>query len=729
MAVDPTIEYPDNAPPGPTPAMDAPTTETGERTSDHVTEARRNNVKKMLADVKAAKRHWAADFKRMRDDEYFAQGNHWPDAMPGLEDDRIIIDVTTRHIQLRMAALYAKNPTVVARRKETIDFKVWDEQPQTAVQAQATMQAVMGGVAGVAEAAMADPQLAGMLADAAALMDDIKQGMERRQAYDRLGRSLQLVFRHQIEQMMPTFKAQLKSMVVRALTTNLGWIKLDYQRTVGRKPSQEMRLADMRERMVELQRRLREWNDLAGSGGAGYDDTRAEFDELQNQINAAEAEPKVVLKEGLLFNFPSYQSIIPDKKCKSLRGFVGSDWVAEEMAMTCADIQATYNVDVSKQYARYRHQVDGQLVERVGNEDAESMCCAVYTIYNRRSGLVYVVCDGYDDFLKEPAAPEVKFPAFFPWFPLIFNWAESSKSPFAARSDVRIMMPMQREINRTQESLRQHRIASTPKYVHDASAFEEGEALEILNTPAHGSIGLKAISDGKKIEDMLKPIPKVDIDPNVYSADVLYQNLGRSVGSQEANLGQPNKTDRTTATAASISEASRLSTQESNADDLDDLLSLVAMNGGVVLLTSMREETAKRIAGPGSIWVTLDPEEAADQVYLEIVAGSSGRPNQAQEVAVYKEMAPLLMQIPGVSPVKLAEEGFTVMNSRRRPSDFMDPAITQSIISMNRGGGAPMGGQPANDPAQQGAEGAQNEPQDNASTENQGPGVQPLRAA
>lgn len=712
MAVDPTQDYGGDAGVADNPvSMNAAPETPAADDQREISEARKNNVKRWLSLVKAAKKHWNTDFKRMRDDVYFSEGNHWENAIPGLEDDRIVVDITTRHLQLRTAALYAKNPTVVARRKEQIEFLAWDETPESAVKAQQTVQV---GMSPEGQAAMQDDDIfAAEVGEAAALLDDIKQGMERRQAMDKLAKSLELVFRHQMERSNPPFKGQVKAMIPRSLTTGVGYVKLDYQRVTDRKPAQENRMSDMRDNLAELGRRLREWKD----GDGDYDKTRAEFDELQVQLNNMAAQKPVVLKEGLLFQFPASWSIIPDKKCTNLVGFAGSDWVAEEIDMSPEDVLETFDVKLTN-YTKYQKQNDGQIVEAHGSSEEAQHIAAVYCIYNRRTGMVYWVCDGYEDFLKEPAAPEIYFPAFFPWFAYVPNRAESVKSPFP-RSDVRLMMPMQRELNRNAEALRQHRIANQPKYVHDATGFEDDEVISIMDMPVHSSTPIKAIAEGKKIEDMIAVIPKTEIDPMMYSADVIFDSLTRVVGAQEANFGQPAKSgDRTTATSASISESSRLSSQQSNADDLDDLLSLVAYNGGIVLLTQMGVEQAKRIAGKGAVWVSLSREEACEQLYLEIIAGSSGRPNQAQEVSIAKEVMPLLMQIPGMSPLKCAEWLIRIMDGRIRPSELMDPAITQSIMSMNRG--AQPVGDTANDPGQQGAEGANNAPKDSKGTDGQG---------
>lgn len=663
-----------------------------------VTEARKQHVARIIKEVKAAKKHWGRDFSRMRADIHFAEGNHWPDTLPGLEEERLVVDVTARHLQLRTSALYAKNPTVVARRKDSLDFVIWDENIETLMLAQQRlMQAFQTGVA---DDSITDDLL---------LLRDVAAGMANREALDKFAKTLEIVFRDQIDHAQnPPFKGQVKNGIPRVLTTGVFYAKLDYERSVGRRPGTENRLDEMRDRLARAERMYAEAQE--NKDGA-YDPDTANIDDLRTQIAAMEKEPVTVLKEGLVFSFPDSTAIIPDKKCRNLVGFVGSDWVAEEQCLTPEEIKETWKRDISKSYKRYSVWYDGQINEaRSHSEDSECLAC-VYTVFNRRTGLVYVVCDGYDDFLVEPAPPANKTQYFWPWFALVFNRLESQRSPFP-KSDVRLMRPMQLELNRTMEALRQHRIANQPKYLGDASAFEDDERINMTEYPPHEVIFVKALAEGKKASDLIAELPKAAIDPTVYSTDVIYECLMRVIGSQEANLGAPQGGD-TTATESSIAEASRLSSQQSNADDLDDWLSLIARNAGELLVREMNFDTVRKIAGPGAVWTQLNREELSSAMFLEVQAGSTGRPNQAQDLANLERALPFLIQLPGIDPQKLAEWVIRVTDGRMKPSDLMNAAIKDSIVSMNRGAPALLGG--PTDPNAQGDRGAQNAPNDDTS--------------
>ena len=185
-------------------------------------------------------------------------------------------------------------------------------------------------------------------------------------------------------------------------------------------------------------------------------------------IQDLQGEQEFIAHEGLTFDYPSSFSIIPDTKCIHLRGFLGSDWVAEEYILTPNEVKEIYGRDVGKTYTSYRRP-DGGLnagaragLLQLGPNDREKgtgddkQCCCVWEIYNRKDGLVYIVCDGYPDFLREPGAPDTPLERFWPWFTLTFNEIDHEDEIFPP-SDVRLMKDMQLDYNTARQGLREHR--------------------------------------------------------------------------------------------------------------------------------------------------------------------------------------------------------------------------------------------------------------------------------
>jgi hypothetical protein len=156
-------------------------------------------------------------------------------------------------------------------------------------------------------------------------------------------------------------------------------------------------------------------------------------------IASLAAQTDIVVREGLMFSWPKSTAIIVDKNCTNLRDFLGCKWVAEEYCLTEDEIEQTYKVDVGKKYTAYNLSdsardwgADTSNAAEIwsrspGNLNAtteDASRALVWEMYNKEDGLVYVICDGYPDFLREPAEPEFYTERFWPWFLVAFNETE-----------------------------------------------------------------------------------------------------------------------------------------------------------------------------------------------------------------------------------------------------------------------------------------------------------------
>src|SRR5580765_6167343 len=119
---------------------------TVERDTPVPEEKRAALVAQLIEGVKTAKAFWKKPFDKMQADMRFAGGEQWnvetiipqidPTVMPK-DDPRSVANITLRHVQQKVAALYARNPKVKAKRRKKITSKVWDG---TQAQVMAAMQ-------------------------------------------------------------------------------------------------------------------------------------------------------------------------------------------------------------------------------------------------------------------------------------------------------------------------------------------------------------------------------------------------------------------------------------------------------------------------------------------------------------------------------------------------------------------------------------------------------------
>lgn len=613
-------------------------------------QSRKSLVSEWCGKVNRAKRHWGEAHKRMREDMDFFMGKQWP--FPKENEDRYVANIVQRHVQQRVASLYAKNPKAVAKRRKTMDFAIWDGSAGSLDSARVANELSMQ------QFGMPNPE-------AMALMQDVTQGFERRKLIDKMAETLEIVF-HQIVESQ-NLKTNMKQFVRRVCVTGVGFLKIGYSRTMGKRPEDLEKVTDMREQINMLQRLL------ADKFDAKFDENSARMEQLNLMVNEIMSRPDAVIDEGLVFDFPQSQNIIIDTRCRQLKGFVGAEWIAHEFMLTLDEVKDLYSIDLGSSYTKQEEIYNGE------NAKSEAELCRVWEIYCKRDGLKYVVADGYPDFLVPPAPPEIRLKRFWPFFVLAFNEVENDREIYPP-SDVRLLTPVQREYNLARQRLREHRNANRPLYVTPTGALSETDVKKLIDRDANEVIQLQAIQPGQSVEQVLQAMKPVPIDPSLYDTEHLISDMFRIVGTQEANLGTPG--GASTATEVSVAESSRMSSLGSNVDDLDEFLIEMSRSAGELLLKMMNPETATKIAGVGAVWPTLSAQEISENLLLDIEAGSSGRPNRAAEIAAFERLAPTLLQIPGIDPTWFAKEAIKRLDDGLDVTDAIKSALP-SIVAQN----------------------------------------------
>jgi len=567
------------------------------------------------------------------------------------------------------------------------------------------LMSMLEGAAGRAGITLPQPPAPDEIEQAQAIMDDAKQVKAQVDQANKIARTLEILYQYEVSQQQQSFKSRMKMTVRRATTSGVGWVKVGFQRVMGRSPDLDSQLADAEAQLTLIER---------VSADIADNDTQPDSPEAEQMrlvVADLSAQTDIVVKEGLMFSWPKSTAIIPDKNCTALRGFLGCNWAAEEYCLTADEIQETYGVDVGSSAIAYRA-IDGatdfgQVQELTGNpfQDKDNPSkMLVWEAYNKQDGLVYVVCDGYADFLREPAAPEFYTDAFWPWYVIAFNETEGRIFP---PSDVTLIRSMQLELNRARQGLREHRFANRPKTAYAEGVLSEEDLETLRNPPFNALVAVTGLQPGQDINQVLQGIKGVPVDPNIYTTQETFQDLLRVVGDQQADLGP---TSGTTATESNIAAQARATSTGSEIDDIDDTLSAIAQAAGQILLLNVSEETVKEIVGPGAIWPSLTKGDVARNLVLDIEAGSSGRPDQARELQNFERLAPILMQIPGITPAFMARESIRRMDDSINLEDAVALGMP-SILAQNGmqpgASAAPDGGP---DPNAQGPQGASNKP-------------------
>jgi hypothetical protein len=661
-------------------------------------------VEKLCKRIEADRKKRKKTFDRMRENQQLVRRGapeNWP-------EDAYVVNIIGRHIAQKAAALYAKNPKPSARRAQRLDFTLWDETQDSlmmAVQMATQWQAMSATMPPVGIDPMtgapvpAPPPPA--IQQAQAILEDYRQGIEHRQMMDKIGRTQEILFQHFMDGQTPLpFKTSMKGLVRRALTCKVGFVEIGFQREFSEDMSIAQRLADFQRQIAYLKNLAAE----VAEGSQECADYEAKSAELEHAMRSMSEQQFVLMREGLTFDFLASTAVIPDSICRSLVGFEGSRWLTVEYPYTASRVKEVFGVDLGSKYNAYTadgKSMDGHSSTSSDDDDNREDYVCVWKHYDRQSGTVYVLCDGYDGFLRPPGPPEVYVEDFWPIEALTFNEIEDEKDIYPP-SDVELMYHMQMEYNRAREGMREHRKAARPRFVIPRGAMtdEEKTAFSKMEPFDVTEINLNGVDNdvGKAMQAIRVP----GVDPNLYETNPIFVDTQLAVGSAEAQFGSA---AGATATESSIAESSRIASVDSNVDDLDGFLTRVARKAGQILLREMSPEQVTKIVGPGAVWPQLTLDQIADELVLEIEAGSSGKPNRVQELRNWREILPFVIQIPGINPEWLGRETLRRLDDRMDLTDAFKQNLP-AIVSMNRQSGAAPA--PGAMPEDQGGAGADN---------------------
>lgn len=640
--------------------------------------------------IKQAKEHFKKPFEHMVEDMDMAfdgATKEWGDAA-------YIVNVTQRFVRQKTASLYAKNPRATAKRKLRMNYSVWDGSA-------ASLQAAQEQMAMAMENQLPPPP------EAQALLADVQQGQQQEQMLRRMGETLEICYNYYTNEQIPSFKAQMKQCVRSAVQTGVGYIKLGFQREMEISPDSRAKIADTANRLAHIERLMADVKQ-----GTDVTDVSAEKAELELAMAQLQKEGQIIAREGLVFDFPSPTSVIPDPRCHSLKGWLGADWLAEEIFMTKQEIKEIFQIDLSLDSGGsdesgvklYNHTDDAhQMNPRndLKKKDCEELVC-VWVMWDKLTGLKYTMAEGFKTFLEPPEQPDVVLERFFPIY--AYSYGElTHPSRLFPPSDVRLMRDAQMELNRAKEALREHRIANRPGYVVPRGSVSEEDKDLLAYHPASAVFELDGLIPGQKLADMMQALPKMGVDPNLYETSTTMGDIYMSVGYSESSMGT---TSNATATESAIAESSRSAALEAEMDELNDVLTEIARDAGQVMLSELDIQTVKEIAGEGAIWPQMSRLDIQKELYLDIVAGSNGRPNKAQRQQALQMLMPFLLQMPYINPEWL---GRLMVEAVDDTIDLNEAIASNmpSIMSINNQAQVAQG---PNDPNAQGAQGANNAP-------------------
>ena len=654
--------------------------------------------------IKDAKVHFEPDFKRMRENMEFAANIQWA-GQESVDDasDRYIANFITNHINSKVASLYAKDPKCQAKVRDRLNFALWDgsvEQMQGATMALA--QAQMTG--------MVTPQAM----QAQGILQDIQQGKQWEAMCKKVGKTLEILYGYQCDTQAPSFKYQMKQLVRRVVTTGVGYVRLNFVRNADHVLSSSLTDDSLAYRVKRAKAILSGIkDDKIQENDPRVEQLRLLFESVTSSIQQGDM---TNVEERLEFDFPSSTSIIVDPRCKSLKGFIGAEWIAQQFIMSLDAANSYFGltgenmVTTGGEFVQYaddaielpRPSQDGK------PEDVNKtpMGC-FWEVFDLTTKTHFFICDGWRWYVQAPKPVDPSINRFWPIFSLSFNDIEcepGQKVHVYPPSDVQLLKPMQKERNRSRQELREHRVGNRPFHWTMKGWMSEKDRESLSNHETHQLIEMEGQPVNGDMGNSIGHWNGTPIDQALYSTAPLDDDSRMAVGSNQVQQQMPIR--HVAATPAVIQEQARISGVSSNVDDLDDLLSEIAQAAGEMMLREFSPQTVQRIVGKGAAWPDQQREDFLNELFLDIVAASSGRPNKAVDVQNAMQLGPLMLQA-GANPIAMIEYYAKVLDSNIRPADFF-PAVPPTPMQP---GGAPAQGAGNPPPHQPGSSGQPPRPQ------------------
>lgn len=466
-------------------------------------------------------------------------------------------------------------------------------------------------------------------------------------------------------------KAAMKLATISALTVGIGWVKASWLEREGKDPVIEGQIRDAREQLSQIAATKIEID----SGECV--DVEQKKAQLQQQIEGLQAKVDILVARGLVTDFVPAEDMQVSTDVRQIAQYNDASWLAMRAFKSFAQIRADYkglSDDDIRKITKYwpvkpkdtRGDDTGRIATDVVAEEADSYTKTgsfggaenpgvaldttdmpvgeipafgcVWEVWDRRSGVVLTLAEGYDYYLLPAEPPQVSSFRGHPFFAVIMGSIDGKRHP---RSYVERSAPLLDEYNAVRTAYKKHRQRVIPKTAFDSTQYSQDEVAKLEKATSVEMVALKSIMPGQPIAHALSVIAYPPVDMALYDTSTIRAELEIVWGIQEA-LSSSIRTAKT-ATEAQIQQQGTNSRTGYQKDGIDSMLTDMANYCGEIMLQTMTEEDVQDIAGPWALWpqgMSIDDLHAL--VSIDIVAGSTGKPDTAAQQQVWTQLLPVL---------------------------------------------------------------------------------------
>jgi len=275
-----------------------------------------------------------------------------------------------------------------------------------------------------------------------------------------------------------------------------------------------------------------------------------------------------------------------------------------------------------------------------GMRDDDQYVCLI-EIWDRSAGVIRTIAKGSQRWVKEPAAPRYTSERWYPFFVLGFDLIEGRWRPL---SQVELLMGLQDEYDETRTAYAEDRKDAGPIRFFRKSGNMTEEDVNAIVRAAKSRRDLVGLSGNPTIpiDQDLGQLEGKQIKPENYDVSLIRNDIdmvaGRSDASR-ANLIKPK-----TATEAELMAQAMGSRSDERRDVSEDLMSDLFVAALEIGMRCFSKQEVVQMCGEDCVWPEGETtvEEIFSMVDVGVRAGSSGKPNSAQDKEQWLQLLPII---------------------------------------------------------------------------------------
>lgn len=425
-------------------------------------------------------------------------------------------------------------------------------------------------------------------------------------------------------------KWKIRRGIMSSMIGGLCWLKVSYQRTFREDPEIRGRLNDAQDNLARLEALT---NDVEEEPS-----NEAKKEELKQQILSLQSSTEVQVSHGLVIDFiPEEDVLILDDSLVTFSDYPNARMIAHRIWMTAEDYKERFGHD--PEGTKYT-QKDA---DRPDATDPKSKTQFVQVIeaWRLEDQLIYTWALGSPRWAREPYTMPNQPRRWYPFFALYWNEVDGQLYPV---SDVAQWVGLQDEYNSMRTQLKQAREENVPGFVANGGGnLTEDDINRIENRGGKRIVVVTGQGGVNPLKDELVPYPSFQIDPVAYDGSMVQRDLEQTSGASDSSRAAINKAK--TATEAEIQAQGMNNRTSYRQDMVEDIVGDMAEFCAFLLMKELTIEDVQKIAGKGAVWPTESVDDAFELIRVRIRAGSTGKPNKAQERDALVQVMPQLTAI------------------------------------------------------------------------------------